>query len=85
MGEILFHYYQDDYVPAIARFRAARQQGEFDVQAVESELLLANMLLANGNHLEAANIFERLSTDSADREIRDPAWLSLAQTWHHSV
>ena len=82
MGEILFHYYQDDYVPAIARLRAARQQGELDVQAVESELLLANMLLANGNHLEAASIFERLSTGSADREIRDPAWLSLAQTWH---
>lgn len=82
LGEVLFHYYQDDYFPAIVRLRAARQQGQLDIEEARSELLLGNMLLADGQHLEAANIFERLSTDNADRETRDRAWLSLAKTWH---
>lgn len=82
LGEILFYFYQDDYAPAIVRLQAARQQGQLDDQMVRSELLLGDMLLSNGLHLEAASVFEHLPMDNADRETRDLAWLSLAKHWY---
>ena len=82
VGEILFHFYQDDYLPAIARLRATRQQGRLDDQVAWSELLLGDMLLADGQHLGAADVFEHVPVDITDRETRDRAWLALAKSWH---
>jgi hypothetical protein len=82
LGEILFHFYQDDYVPAIVRLQAALQQGQLGDQAAGAELLLGDMLLSVGHHVEAADVFEHLQVDNVDRETRDRAWFSLARNWH---
>lgn len=82
LGEILFYYYQDEYFPAIVRLQAAREQGRLGDQVARSELLLGDMLLSFGNHLEAADVFDDLQANAVDREARDLAWFSLAKNWH---
>jgi tetratricopeptide (TPR) repeat protein len=81
-GEVLFHFYQEDYFPAIVKLLAAKQQGQLSDHAEQAELLLGGMYLSYGHHLEAADIFERLLADNVDREIRDRTWFFLAKIWH---
>ena len=81
-GEVLFHFYQEDYFPAIVRLLAAKQQGQLTDHVEEAELLLGGMYLSYGHHLEAAEIFERLLAEKADPEIRDRTWFFLAKIWY---
>jgi len=81
-GEVLFHFYQEDYFPAIVRLLAAQQQGQLADHAEQAELLLGGMYLSYGHHLEAADIFERLLADNVAPEIRDRTWFFLAKIWH---
>jgi hypothetical protein len=80
-GEVLFHFYKEDYFPAIVRLLAARETSRVDNHLTESELLLGGMYLSYGHHLEAADIFERLLADSVDEEVRDRTWFFLAKIW----
>ena len=63
-GEVLFHFYQEDYFPAIVRLLAAQEQEQLEEHADEAELLLGGLYLSYGHHLEAADIFERLLADT---------------------
>jgi len=81
-GEVLFHFYQEDYFPAIVRLLAAQQQGQLADHAEQAELLLGGMYLSYGHHLEAADIFERLLADNVAPEVRDRTWFFLAKIWH---
>ena len=81
-GEVLYYFYQEDYFPAIVRLLAAQQDAKLANHADEAELLKGGMYLSYGHHLEAAEIFERLLANSADREIRDRTWFFLAKIWH---
>ena len=80
-GEVLFYFYQEDYFPAIVRLLAAQAQGEFEQHSAQAELLKGGLYLSYGNHLEAAEIFERLLADNANPEIRDRTWFFLAKIW----
>ena len=80
-GEVLFHFYKEDYFPAIVRLLAARETSRVDNHLTDSELLLGGMYLSYGHHLEAADIFERLLADNVDRETRDRTWFFLAKIW----
>ena len=80
-GEVLFHFYQEDYFPAIVKLLAAQKQSNLDNHIDESELLLGGMYLSYGHHLEAAIIFERLLANNVDTEIRDRTWFFLAKIW----
>lgn len=80
-GEVLFHFYKEDYFPAIVRLLAAQQQGLLSEHAEQSELLLGGLYLSYGHHLEAAVIFERLLADNVDLETRDRTWFFLAKIW----
>jgi len=80
-GEVLFHFYKEDYFPAIVRLLAARETSRVDNHLTESELLLGGMYLSYGHHLEAADIFERLLAENVDEEIRDRTWFFLAKIW----
>ena len=80
-GEILFHFYQDDYFPAIVRLLAAQEQGLLSQHSAEAELLKGGMYLSYGHHLEAAEIFERLLAGNVNQEIRDRTWFFLAKIW----
>jgi hypothetical protein len=78
-GEVLFDFYQDNYLPALTRLLAAQQRGELDVNADEAELLLGGLYLSYGAHELAGSIFERLLDTSADAAVRDRAWYFLAK------
>ncbi|MEM8816015.1 MAG: tetratricopeptide repeat protein [Pseudomonadota bacterium] len=80
-GEVLFHFYKEDYFPAIVRLLAARDSSRVENHLKESELLLGGLYLSYGHHLEAADIFERLLADSVDQDIRDRTWFFLAKIW----
>jgi TolA-binding protein len=80
-GEVLFYFYQDDYFPAIVRLLAAQEQQQLDDHAADAELLLGGMYLSYGQHLDAANIFERMLADNVSPEIRDRTWFFLAKIW----
>ena len=80
-GEVLFHFYKEDYFPAIVRLLAAQETSRVENHLTESELLLGGMYLSYGHHLEAADIFERLLADNVDQEIRDRTWFFLAKIW----
>ena len=80
-GEVLFYFYQDDYFPAIVRLLAAQEQQQLDDHAEDAELLLGGMYLSYGQHLDAANIFERMLADNVSPEIRDRTWFFLAKIW----
>lgn len=80
-GEVLFHFYKEDYFPAIVRLLAAQKQGLLSEHEEQAELLLGGLYLSYGHHLEAAAIFESLLADNVDQEIRDRTWFFLAKIW----
>ncbi|MDJ0757970.1 MAG: tetratricopeptide repeat protein [Woeseiaceae bacterium] len=81
-GEVLFHFYQEDYFPAIVKLLAAQDRTQLSNHEDDAELLLGGMYLSYGHHLEASQIFERLLADNVDRDVRDRTWFFLAKIWH---
>lgn len=80
-GEVLFYFYQEDYFPAIVRLLAAERQAKIEEHADEAELLKGGLYLSYGQHLEAAEIFERLLAGNVNPGIRDRTWFFLAKIW----
>ncbi len=80
-GEVLFHFYKEDYFPAIVRLLAVQEQGLLSEHEEQAELLLGGLYLSYGHHLEAAVIFERMLAENVDREVRDRTWFFLAKIW----
>ena len=80
-GDVLFHFYSEDYFAAIVRLLALRETGKLESHLIESEVLLGGLYLNYGHHLEAAEIFERVLADNVDPEIRDRTWFFLAKIW----
>jgi len=81
-GEVLFYFYQEDYFPAIVRLLAAKEQEQLTEHGEQAELLLGGMYLSYGQHLEAAEIFERLLAGNADLDTRNRTWFFLAKIWY---
>lgn len=81
-GEVLFYFYQKEYFPAIVRLLAAEQRSLLEHHEAEAELLLGGLYLSYGNHLHAAEIFERLLADPVEPDIRDRTWFFLAKIWY---
>jgi len=81
-GEVLFHFYQEDYFPAIVRLLAAQRQQQLADHGEDAELLLGGMFLSYGHHLESAAIFERMLADNVSGEVRDRTWFFLARIWY---
>jgi len=81
-GEVLFHFYQEDYFPAIVKLLAAQRQQTLDDHGEDAELLLGGMFLSYGHHLESAAIFERMLADNVSSEVRDRTWFFLARIWY---
>ncbi len=78
-GEVLFHFYQEQYFPAIVRLLAAQERSRLEHHAVDAELLLGGLYLSYGQHLKAADIFERLLAGDAAPAVRDRTWFFLAK------
>ena len=80
-GEVLYYFYTEDYFPAIVRLLAGQETAKLDNHRVDAELLLGGLYLSYGNHLEAADIFERLLAENVDQGVRDRTWFFLAKIW----
>jgi hypothetical protein len=78
-GEVLFYFYQERYFPAIVRLLAAQEQAQLAHHGDEAELLLGGLYLSYGQHLRAAEIFERLLAGNAAPAVRDRTWFFLAK------
>ena len=79
-GEVLYHYYQQDYFDSIIRLLTARAQARLPHHAGEAELLLGGLDLSYGLRDEAGRIFERLlGGDNTREEVRNRAWFYLAR------
>ncbi|MGH8494828.1 MAG: hypothetical protein ACREVN_01685 [Gammaproteobacteria bacterium] len=78
-GEVLFHFYQDDYFNSLTHLLAARKQHRVSHHSDEAELLLGGLYLSYGQHDEAGRIFERLLDTGVTDEVRDRAWFFLAK------
>ncbi|HEX7082088.1 MAG TPA: hypothetical protein VF329_13855 [Gammaproteobacteria bacterium] len=80
-GEVLFHFYREDYFAALTRLLAARARGELPANDAESELLLGGLWLSYGQHRLAGEIFERVLAAHEDPAVHDRAWFFLAKIW----
>jgi hypothetical protein len=78
-GEVLFHFYQENYFSALTQVMTAQHFGRLPQQGDEAELLRGGMLLSYGLHLEAGRIFQALIDAGAPPAVRDRAWFFLAK------
>jgi len=79
-GDVLFHFYQQDYFDSLVRLAAYRDQGRLVAHARDAELLRGGLYLSLGQHREAREIFERLLADaSTSQPVRDQAWFYLGK------
>lgn len=78
-GEVLFHFYQQDYFTAITHLMMAREQQQLQHHTEESELLLGGLQLSYGMLDEAEQGFRKLLGADADPETANRAWFYLAK------
>jgi hypothetical protein len=78
-GDVLFHFFQDDYFESIVRLEANRDFGRMSLHAGESELLAGGLYLSLGLHTEAGRIFDRLLAGPVAPSVRDRARFYLAR------
>lgn len=81
-GDVLFHFYQDDYFGALTRLGASQVFGRLTQQREEAELLQGALYLSLGQHAEAGRIFRSLLNDNVDDTVRNRAWFYLAKVWY---
>jgi len=79
-GDVLFHFYQQEYFDALVRLAGYRDQGRLAAHARDAELLRGGLWLSLGQHREAREIFERLLADPATPPpVRAQAWFYLGK------
>jgi len=78
-GEVLFHFYQQDYFTAITHLMAAQQQELLEHHKKDSDLLLGGMQLSYGMLDEAEGRFRRLLDQQSDKQIRNRIWYYLTK------
>ncbi len=78
-GEVLFHFYQDDYFTAISHLMAAQQQSLLPHHRDEAELLLGGLQLSYGMLDPAEQRFLRLLGPDTSPELRNRAWFYLTK------
>jgi tetratricopeptide (TPR) repeat protein len=84
-GDVLFHFYQQDYFDSLVRLAAYRDQGRLVAHARDAELLRGGLYLSLGQHREAREVFERLLADpSTPAEVRGRAWFYLGKLLYAS-
>jgi hypothetical protein len=82
-GDVLFHFYQEDYFAALTRLSAAAQQGRLKNHAHDAELLLGGLYLSLGQHREAGRIFsDVLERPGVPGPVRDRARFFLGKVWY---
>jgi tetratricopeptide (TPR) repeat protein len=84
-GDVLFHFYQQDYFDSLVRLAAYRDQGRLTPHARDAELLRGGLYLSLGQHREARDIFKRLLADPATPvDVKSLAWFYLGKLLYAS-
>jgi len=78
-GEVLFHFYQDDYFTAITHLLVAQKQNHLPHHQQESELLLGGLQLSYGMLDQAEARFNLLLDEDTDRKLRNRIWFYLTK------
>ena len=81
-GDVLFYFYQGDYLEALTRLGASQDFSRLQHHAVEAELLKGGLYLSLGQHEEAGRIFKTLLNDNVPLDVRNRAWFYLAKIWY---
>jgi hypothetical protein len=81
-GDVLFYFYQGDYMEALTRLGASQDFDRIGNHAVEAELLKGGLYLSLGQHEEAGRIFKALLNDNVPLDVRNRAWFYLAKVWY---
>lgn len=81
-GDVLFYFYQDDYLQALTRLGASQDFKRISNHGVEAELLKGGLYLSLGQHEEAGRIFKALLNDNVPLDVRNRAWFYLAKVWY---
>ena len=79
-GDVLFHFFQDDYFNGIVRATAFREQGFLKAHREDSELVLGGMYLAFGQYRQAVETLDRLlDAPATPPPVRDRALFFLGK------
>ncbi len=78
-GDVLFHFFQDDYFGALVRLEAGRDFGRLSHHDADAELLAGGLYLSLGLHAEATRIFDRLLAGPVPPQVADRARFYLAR------
>jgi hypothetical protein len=78
-GDVLFHFFQEDYFDAIVRLEASRDFGRIPHHEAEAELLSGGLYLSLGLYAEAERIFNRLLAGPVPQSVSDRAFFYLAR------
>jgi len=78
-GDVLFHFFQDDYFESIVRLEANSDFGRLEHHAAEADLLAGGLYLSLGLHVEAERIFDGLLAGPVAPAVRDRARFYLAR------
>lgn len=79
-GDVLFHFFQNDYFNGIVRTTAFRDQGFLEAHRNDAELVLGGMYLAFGQYQQAVGLLEpMLEAPTTPRPVRDRALFLLGK------
>ncbi|MDH5228085.1 MAG: tetratricopeptide repeat protein, partial [Gammaproteobacteria bacterium] len=78
-GDVLFHFFQDDYFESLVRLEVNTDFNRMTHHAAEAELLSGGLYLSLGLHREAERIFDRLLAGPVAPSVRDRARFYLAR------
>ena len=78
-GEVLFHFYQDDYFSALSHLMAAKEKGQINHHQDEAQLLLGGLQLSYGMRHHAEQQFQKVLYTTADTGKRNHAWYYVSK------
>ncbi len=78
-GDVLFHFFQDDYFEALVRLEVSHELGRMPTHAGEAELLAGGLYLSLGLHGEAMRRFEAVLAGPVPQSVSDRAHFYLAR------
>lgn len=78
-GELLFDYYQQNYMTSITKILVQRDRQKFEHHQSHIDLLQGSLYVSFGLVDEAETIFKILIKNSVDLATQNAAWLNLAE------
>ena len=78
-GEVLFHFYQDDYFSALSHLMAAKEKRQINHHQDEAQLLLGGLQLSYGMRHHAEQQFQKVLYTTADTGKRNHAWYYVSK------